>query len=500
MRIEDTTAEALAKAPKEKLYELRLRFIQLYGKNFEDKNVQIAGLLKRSDLLEGYRLLLKELHGRGLKVSRETALDRSVFRKAMFGLDIGSLCEKIIIEDYVAINGPFVDSPVDAGGVNIVIKEQTDKIESILKEALSDEVGKEISFDSELEHLEKTEIPLYDLVLRPKESLRRINISKPEVTEQYVRIPIGSGCEVTATIDISEEKGIKALYCGKEKRVRTYLFDKEKWTMAEAKKWIAEQAFKKPTKKEMFNCECLECGHTLETEEHCKDIKCPECNGKMRRKERPGPGQKTKKEDMEYFFKFYKQVKSKQMVGGIVYEPNAVDTQGDYTDAEEIQKAMYAFMEKYAKNSKRIKIGHKGATHTFPIMECFQPEHDIQRGGQTVKKGAWWLMLKVTDKGIWAEIEAGKINGFSMGGTATGVNKDLWECEKNWNKLNPEKAKASHLLEYAVRTGKLKKPKYCSKCKKEASLQFHHDDYKDALKGVWLCASCHKKLHLSQKK
>ena len=121
----------------------------------------------------------------------------------------------------------------------------------------------------------------------------------------------------------------------------------------------------------------------------------------------------------EYFFKFYKQVKSKQMVGGIVYEPNAVDTQGDYADAEEIQKAMYAFMEKYAKNSKRIKIGHEGTAHTFPIMECFQPEHDIQRGGQTVKKGAWWLMLKVTDKGIWDDIEAGKITGFSMGGTAT---------------------------------------------------------------------------------
>lgn len=47
---------------------------------------------------------------------------------------------------------------------------------------------------------------------------------------------------------------------------------------------------------EIFTCECVECGHTLETEEHCKDIKCPECEGEMRRKERPGPGRNLDEE------------------------------------------------------------------------------------------------------------------------------------------------------------------------------------------------------------
>lgn len=42
-----------------------------------------------------------------------------------------------------------------------------------------------------------------------------------------------------------------------------------------------------------YECECIECGHTLKTDEHCKDIKCPKCGGQMRRKERPGPGQKS---------------------------------------------------------------------------------------------------------------------------------------------------------------------------------------------------------------
>jgi len=66
-------------------------------------------------------------------------------------------------------------------------------------------------------------------------------ITKPETTENYHRVPVpGRECRITATITISASQGIKALYCGKEKKVATYLFDVNKWTMAEAKKWVAE--------------------------------------------------------------------------------------------------------------------------------------------------------------------------------------------------------------------------------------------------------------------
>jgi len=40
-----------------------------------------------------------------------------------------------------------------------------------------------------------------------------------------------------------------------------------------------------------YNCECIKCGHKMTSDEHCKDIKCSECGGTMRRVERPGPGQ-----------------------------------------------------------------------------------------------------------------------------------------------------------------------------------------------------------------
>jgi len=62
----------------------------------------------------------------------------------------------------------------------------------------------------------------------------------PEETDKYIRIPVAE-CDITATIVISKDEGIKALYCGKEKKIATYLFLKEKgWTMEKAKKWVKE--------------------------------------------------------------------------------------------------------------------------------------------------------------------------------------------------------------------------------------------------------------------
>ena len=65
-------------------------------------------------------------------------------------------------------------------------------------------------------------------------------ISKPEETEDYIRIPVRD-CKITATITLSEERGITALYCGKIKKIATYIFAKAKgWTMASAQKWVRE--------------------------------------------------------------------------------------------------------------------------------------------------------------------------------------------------------------------------------------------------------------------
>jgi len=60
----------------------------------------------------------------------------------------------------------------------------------------------------------------------------------PETTKQYHRVPAANkkkGNELR-TIDIG--KGIKALYDIKRKIIVTYLFDRTKYTMKQAKEWV----------------------------------------------------------------------------------------------------------------------------------------------------------------------------------------------------------------------------------------------------------------------
>ncbi len=68
--------------------------------------------------------------------------------------------------------------------------------------------------------------------------------------------------------------------------------------------------------------------------------------------------------------------------------------------------------------------------------------------------------------------------------------------EKKWKMANKEKYNAHMLLNYAVRTGIVKKDECCEVCGNK-NIQGHHDDYSKPLEVKWLCPLCHKKQHLS---
>jgi hypothetical protein len=96
--------------------------------------------------------------------------------------------------------------------------------------------------DALTEMVEKGAIKSDKLIKDIESLIEKDLVTKPEETEDFIRIPVRD-CKVTATIDISKKQGIKALYCGKIKKVRTYIFDKREpynWTMAKAKKWVEE--------------------------------------------------------------------------------------------------------------------------------------------------------------------------------------------------------------------------------------------------------------------
>lgn len=65
-------------------------------------------------------------------------------------------------------------------------------------------------------------------------------------------------------------------------------------------------------------------------------------------------------------------------------------------------------------------------------------------------------------------------------------------------KKYPRKQRAREILGNAVRTGKVKKPKTCSMCKRTTDIQGHHTNYNKPLEVIWACRTCHSMVHLKQ--
>lgn len=100
----------------------------------------------------------------------------------------------------------------------------------------------------------------------------------------------------------------------------------------------------------------------------------------------------------------------KQVVYGIVLEPDMVDKQGDIISKEEIEKAAW----KYALTPMVIGSGHKKQAKAKPVETYLAPV-DFELGGQTVKKGSWVLAVKVMDTELWQLVKDGDFMGFSIG-------------------------------------------------------------------------------------
>lgn len=54
---------------------------------------------------------------------------------------------------------------------------------------------------------------------------------------------------------------------------------------------------------------------------------------------------------------------------------------------------------------------------------------------------------------------------------------------------------ARSTAKYAVKSGKIIKPKLCSSCGEKRKLDAHHEDYSKPLDVIWLCDVCHKHQH-----
>lgn len=72
----------------------------------------------------------------------------------------------------------------------------------------------------------------------------------------------------------------------------------------------------------------------------------------------------------------------------------------------------------------------------------------------------------------------------------------VYEATKEQRVQNPEKVAARKAVYQALQVGTLVRPDRCSGCGKLGKPQAHHPDYSRKLDVRWLCARCHKLVHL----
>ena len=65
--------------------------------------------------------------------------------------------------------------------------------------------------------------------------------------------------------------------------------------------------------------------------------------------------------------------------------------------------------------------------------------------------------------------------------------------------LSAEHKKTNYTLSNAIRDKRINRPIACTCCRKECVPEGHHEDYTKPLEVIWLCRSCHCRLHRAEK-
>jgi hypothetical protein len=107
----------------------------------------------------------------------------------------------------------------------------------------------------------------------------------------------------------------------------------------------------------------------------------------------------------------------KGIVYGVVYEPDSVDTQGDFASAEEIERAAHDFLPNAVMN-----LNHSEDLQDVQVVESYIAPCDFFIGQNMIRKGSWVLVTKILDEDLKDAILKGEINAYSLEGTATRFN------------------------------------------------------------------------------
>jgi len=110
----------------------------------------------------------------------------------------------------------------------------------------------------------------------------------------------------------------------------------------------------------------------------------------------------------------------KQIVYGIVFEPEFFDADDEYVTKEDIEDAAHDYMINLRKSSAAChqKLSHrKEIDDLTDIVESYIAPVDFQMGDEIVRAGTWIVGMKIYDKDLWKETKK-SVTGFSAGGLA----------------------------------------------------------------------------------
>ena len=151
-----------------------------------------------------------------------------------------------------------------------------------------------------------------------------------------------------------------------------------------------------------------------EDENEEEDMQCPTCKKPM-----PKCECETEVSKFDLEIPLSKSSIVKGLVYGIVYEPDKHDTQGDWTSADEIEKAAHNFLPLALSkgNASWTDINHRDTVQDVEVVESYIAQSDFTfPSGDAVKKGSWVLVARVNNPELRKSIEDGEITGYSLEG------------------------------------------------------------------------------------
>jgi hypothetical protein len=120
----------------------------------------------------------------------------------------------------------------------------------------------------------------------------------------------------------------------------------------------------------------------------------------------------------------------KQIVYGVVLEPNVVDTQADFMRPDEIEKTAHGYLKKAIKGKATVSRKQHGPKAFFkdkpgivPVESFIAPCDFTYDGNETVKKGTWVVAMLFEDPKEWEKVLDGTYTGFSIGGS--GIRQEM---------------------------------------------------------------------------